>query len=219
MMIARKNIVFEPGYLHLTWRCHNHQHYLSSRAMKKYVMEQWLKYKARYRVKIFAYTIMNNHIHLIAWVDCAQNLSAFMRSTNSAIAKAINRFLGKDSSAIKDRYISAVIQDEFHFFNAIAYTWLNPWKGFRARPESYEFSSAFYIHRGTKDPLIDDDDPSGWFASKKLKRLLKRLLRSTLDGIAEKLFSETLRHRYSIGSQEFITARWLTFKKLGANST
>jgi len=58
------------------------------------------------------YILMSNHVHLKLFVPKLAQLSDFMRTTNSRIAKLINKMFDKTGQAIQDRFKSPVTENE-----------------------------------------------------------------------------------------------------------
>src|SRR5687768_2707535 len=111
MAIARRDILPEESYAHCTWRCLNREFLIKDSCVKDYILETWKTYKDRFGIKIFDYCILDNHCHMIVYAPSAEALGNFMRLCNSLIARFINKHLGRDSHALKERYKSPLIDE------------------------------------------------------------------------------------------------------------
>ena len=207
----------EKSLHHITWRCHDRQFYFDSPEIKAKVLKIIARYKKRYNIRIFDYVLMSNHAHFLVYIDSLVNFSDFMRTTNSMIAKLINKVHQKTSQAISDRYRSPVIQDEHYLINTIAYVWMNP---FRASMidlntlEDYRFCSLYTRSRGIDDPLLDDYsllgelvgyDPSEGEGSQKFVRDYLNRLKSEHSAID--FASAVYEHLHSVGDEGFMRGR------------
>ena len=179
--------------------------------MKEFVYKALLAGKRRYNVGIIDYVLMSNHIHFIAIIDDLTQFENFMRTTNSAIAKEINRVHEKRSSAIEDRYKSPVIEDEAYLLNTINYIWQNPLRAGMVGGRNlgdYEFSSLFRRLRGLNDPLCDSYDMlKGYFGSitdgtRSEQDFARRLLDAGMKD-REDLLPEIYEHLHSVGTDDY----------------
>jgi REP element-mobilizing transposase RayT len=95
------------------------------------------------RYRLHAWTIMPNHVHVIATPLLDNTLSNIVHSWKSFTAKEANRVLNRTGPFWWREYFDRAIRDETHFANAIAYTDMNPVKAkLCTSPEEWRFSSA-----------------------------------------------------------------------------
>lgn len=100
------------------------------------------KYMKKFNVKIIAYCIMNNHSHLLVYIDKIQNLSQFMKCVNTTYAMYYNKKYKKTGYVFRNRYKAEPIFDELYLNNCISYIHNNPLEaGICLSPEQYKFSS------------------------------------------------------------------------------
>ena len=108
-------------------------------------------------VRLFAYALMTNHVHLI--LETAQpNVSAFVRWLHTHYAKHFNRRHGRMNHLFGDRFRSRVIDDDLYLVGATVYLHLNPWRaGLVTHPADYPWTSyRMYVSGG---PEIVDVRP------------------------------------------------------------
>ena len=86
------------------------------------------KYIQKYNVKIIAYCIMNNHAHLLIYVEEIKELSEFMRSINTTYALYYNKKYKRTGYVFRNRYKAEPIFDEIHLINCMNYIHDNPVK-------------------------------------------------------------------------------------------
>ena len=140
-MYSRKQIVGNESYTHITFRCLNREFLFKDKEVKIHILHLWAKYHRHYRIKIFAFIIMDNHAHMIVQTPSAEHLGHFMRTVNSQIARFINKFYERDSHALKERYKSPIITDSIYMRRTLQYVWLNRYKVDSKDPSKDPFCS------------------------------------------------------------------------------
>ena len=110
--------------------------------------------KMKYDIKVYAYCLMDNHIHLLL-NSPADKLSIFFQSLGTRFVRWYNNKYLRTGHLFQDRYYSTSIESERAFLAAIVYIHNNPVKANMCRyPSEYRWSScsAYY---GKKNSLID----------------------------------------------------------------
>lgn len=156
MSYPRRIIVPNDSILHISFRCHNQEMLLKSHSFKDKYLRILAKYKKKYRIKIFEFNLMDNHVHLMVKTENASNLSNFMRTTSSQIAMYINKCLGRDSQVFRERFRSGLVSNSFYAVQLIQYIWLN-----RVRVKSQD----------AKDPRQDPYCSVSWRLNKPYKQI------------------------------------------------
>jgi len=112
-----------------------------------------LKYKDRYKSRLYGWCFMNNHVHMVIE---SENLIKFMHGINLSYAKYF-RYKYKGAGHLwQDRYKSFVIQKDGYLINCISYIEYNPVRAKIAlRPEDYQWSSYRARIFGEKKKLLD----------------------------------------------------------------
>lgn len=108
----------------------------------------------RYRLQIWAYCLMPNHVHLIAVPATSEGFAQPIGHTHSRFALLINRRQKWTGHLWQERF-SSFPMDEFHLAATVRYVLLNPVRaGLVDRVEDWPYSSA-RAHLGhTADPLV-----------------------------------------------------------------
>jgi putative transposase len=120
----------------------------------------WLGHYARkYGLRLWAYCLMPNHVHLVGVPDSATAPPSVFRALQMRHTQRINEREGRTGHLWHSRYFSTVL-DEDHLLHAVRYVERNPVRaGLRARAEDFPWSSA-QPHCGLRDdPLLADDLP------------------------------------------------------------
>ncbi len=97
------------------------------------------------RYRVHAWSIMPNHVHVVATPLGANTLSAITHSWKSFTATAANRLLGRSGSFWAPEYFDRAIRNEQHFSDAVNYVEMNPVAaGLCERAEEWRYSSAWH---------------------------------------------------------------------------
>lgn len=107
------------------------------------------KYKEQYKFKLFAYSLLTDHFHLLLElpVQKEQNdntgiLSSVMHDLNSSYTKYFNGKYARKGHLFRERYKSALIEKEPYLLKVSAYIHLNPQKlNLSPTPQQYPYSS------------------------------------------------------------------------------
>jgi putative transposase len=120
----------------------------------------------RYKVDIWGYCLMPNHIHLIAVPENKESLGRAMGETHRQYALRINEREKLIGHLWQGRF-SSYPMDEHHLLAAARYVELNPVRaGFAVDPVDWRWSSARFHVLGKRDPLVSagllDDLVGDW---------------------------------------------------------
>lgn len=151
----------------------------------------WLEqYAVRYGLRVWAYCLMSNHIHLVAVPTTAEAVGQVLRSLQMRHSQHVNAAQGTTGHLWHGRYYSCVL-DEPHLLAAVRYVERNPVRaGLVERAEEYMWSSA-RPHCGLrKDPVLTKDIPlaemvgnwTQWLMAPEDDAVASHLRRRTLDG-------------------------------------
>ena len=120
----------------------------------------WLAdYCLRFKVRVLAYCLMTNHVHLVAIPDTEDALEKVFRPLHTRYAQRINRARGWNGHLWQGRYFSSALDDRY-LWAAIRYVERNPVRaGMVSRAEDYRWSSA-PAHCGPRDDIVLTKDRS-----------------------------------------------------------
>ena len=110
--------------------------------------------KKKYDIDIYAYCLMDNHVHLLLRLP-DDRLSSFFQSLGTTFVRWYNNKYSRSGHLFQDRFYSSAIEGGRAFLSALIYIHNNPVKANMCRYASeYRWSSigAFY---GAKNPLVD----------------------------------------------------------------
>lgn len=137
---ARKYI--ESRYIHIIVQGINKEYIFESAEAKERYKEILKSKLAETEIKVVAYCIMDNHAHLLLYVEELQELTSLMQKTNTSYAKWYNKQKKRVGYVFRDRFFTQVIMSERQLINCVVYIHNNPVKAKMVRnPAKYTYSS------------------------------------------------------------------------------
>jgi REP element-mobilizing transposase RayT len=161
---------------------------------KKKYMFLIKEYQKVYNFKVYAYCLMNNHVHLI--VDCnGADISKIMHCINFKYARYFNALHKRHGHLFQDRFKSKIVGDYRYLIALSAYIHNNPLdvREHENNPESYYYSS-LGVYLGLRKDDFDALDRDfilklfGKDKNKSAERYMKLVLRTRtvlIDNITE----------------------------------
>lgn len=99
--------------------------------------------KEKYNIKILAYCIMDNHVHMLILSESVDDMSRYMHDINTKYGMNYNKYNERSGYVFQGRYISVPIMNEEQLVICIKYIHMNPVKAKIVLKEGeYEFSSS-----------------------------------------------------------------------------
>ena len=143
---------------HILTRGNNRQNIFREESDYRKYIEILLKYKDRYRFKLYHYVLMSNHVHLVMEVaEHGGDLSQIMKGINLSYVQYYKSRYEHIGHFWQDRYRSIIISKDTYLLSCGSYVELNP---VRARivvdPKEYRWSSYNVYAYGKRDTLIDE---------------------------------------------------------------
>lgn len=181
-----------PGIAHhVTQRGNRRQDVFFSEIDYKRYLEWLEKYAHDYRLKIWAYCLMTNHVHLVAVPEAEDSLTKTLRNLHTRHSNRINSERGWQGHLWQGRFFSCVL-DDFHLAAAVRYVECNPVRaGLVKRAEEYLWSSAAAHCETGQDSLLSEelplmksvDDWALWLAQDSDHSTLQQLRSATEKGL------------------------------------
>lgn len=124
---------------------------------KEYYLKLLSELALKYEMKILAYCLMENHVHLIVIPQNTKSLSRSFRGVNGTYSFYFNKKYGKSGHVWGDRYFSKVL-DSQHLAVAVRYVERNPARaGLVMKVEEWRWSSARAHLKQENNIIITDD--------------------------------------------------------------
>ena len=100
------------------------------------------KASRRYDVRVHAYALMTNHVHLLITPGTEDGASRMMQSLGSSYVRAFNRIYDRSGTLWEGRFRSFPVAEERYLFACYRYIEMNPvLAGIVASPDDYPWSS------------------------------------------------------------------------------
>jgi len=180
--VARKpRIHYEGALYHVMVRGNNRSYIFRNEDNKKTYKKIVSKYKKRYRFKLYAYCIMDNHAHLLIEVADIP-LSKIMQGIQQVFTQYYNRRNNTTGHVFEQRYKCLLCDKDAYLLSLIRYIHQNPIRSKLTESLKYLWSS----HReyiGIPE-LADVNFPLSLFDTHKKKAIKKYL--AFMDGMETK---------------------------------
>ena len=113
--------------------------------------------KKKYKIRVFAYCFMKNHVHLLIKVKKPRQISKVMKTIEQRYTYWYQRRHGRSGNIFKGRFTSKEIENMTYFKNVFRYIHLNPVKaGIVSDPIDY-IDSSYRLYFGNDAGIIDRD--------------------------------------------------------------
>lgn len=196
--MRRARVTYQGAYHHVMNRGHNGEDIFYGGANKNFFLENLEENIKKYRIRIFAYCILDNHYHLILENSSGQ-LSEFIKSINGKYGMYYRKKEGGKGYVFQNRFKSTLIQDDFYLRMSIGYVLLNPVKAGKVQKfNDYNWSSIKDYFDGRVSKIVDDAFVEDLFSTKgEFYKFLTGMTGKELKIIKSK-YGEVL------GSEEFL---------------
>jgi putative transposase len=149
--MARRPRVFAPGLLyHVIVRGNQRRKTFRFDEDYKAYLDRLDKYRAKCHVRIYAYCLMPNHVHLLVETGSTP-LAKFMQGLQQSYTQHFNRSYRKVGHLFQGRYKAIICHRDKYLLALVRYIHLNPVRAKLAtRPERYLYSGHnSYLTNGT----------------------------------------------------------------------
>jgi len=158
-----RNLEQEMVY-HVVCKGNNREFVLRHDIDKAMFLETVKRYRLRYDFEIYAFCIMDNHVHMLIKMGRTL-LSKVMQGISQSFTQKFNRKYDRSGHVFEGRYFASPCPTQFSIMKAMAYIHLNPFKAGICQTLNYLWSSHYaYAARGRKV----------WFDSLALLRRLRQ---------------------------------------------
>ena len=114
--------------------------------------------KKKYKIRVYGYVLMKNHIHLLIEPLEKSQLSSYLRWVCGKYTQYINRMYKRTGTLWEGRYKSAIVGSGEYFLKCLRYIEMNPLRaGIIREFGEYRWSSYNYYAYGIKVGLIDEN--------------------------------------------------------------
>lgn len=152
-MARRPRAHAESGFYHVILKGSGSQIIFEDDSDRRSFLSYLDTYRRAFDVRIIAWCLMSNHVHLII-SDEADALSDFMHSLTSAYACKFNRRHQRTGPLFNGRFHSVAITSEGQLLNAVRYVHDNPVKGGICPARTYPWSS-YHAYEQVDESVVD----------------------------------------------------------------
>ncbi len=137
---ARKK--FNEAFYHIMSRSISEINLFQSDEDKSYYLTLLKKYTLMHQCSIYAYCLMDNHVHLFINPQ-GFDISKFMHCLNNAYVSYFNRRYQRRGHLFQGRFASTIVTNDAYGLTLAAYIHNNPkiYEKYRGREEDYPYSS------------------------------------------------------------------------------
>ena len=142
-MPRKARVVLPDHPHHIVQRGHNRQAVFVSAEDYAYYLDNLRLWKERLGIKVYAYCLMTNHVHLVVDPGATpSHLALLMKRLAGRQTRYVNKLEGRTGTLWEGRYKSSPIQAETYLLCCCRHVERNPVRaGMVARPEEYPWSS------------------------------------------------------------------------------
>ncbi len=156
--MPRRPRMYLPGIpAHIVQRGNNREPCFFSDDDYRYYLERLGQALKRYRVRLHAYVLMTNHVHLLMTPTDEQGISNLMSVLGKHYVMYINHTYRRSGTLWEGRHKASLVDAEDYLLQCYKYIELNPVRaGMVITPEDYPWSSYAHHAWGKENGLIDN---------------------------------------------------------------
>src|SRR5437762_2638769 len=125
--MPRMGRVILPDYPHhIVQRGHNRQPVFAAKGDYQRYIDTLIAYKDIYGVKVYAYCLMTNHVHLLLGPEDRRGLAQLMKRLAGRHTRYHNTLEGRTGTLWESRYKSSPVDTDDYLLACLRYIELNP---------------------------------------------------------------------------------------------
>jgi putative transposase len=141
--------------MHVVARCNNREFYFGAQEDFQILLDHLGEASSAYGVRLFGYTLMSNHIHLLLQSPDVDVLGRPMRWFMTQTAKTFHRLRNRSGHFWERRFRACLVEDDLYAVAALRYMDRNPVRaGIVEDPAAYAWSSCASYALGAANRLI-----------------------------------------------------------------
>lgn len=203
-MARPPRIQFPDALYHVIVRGNQQQALFSGDADRMAYLELLNRYKKKCGFILYAYVLMNNHVHLLVETPEAP-ISKIMQMLNFTYAQYFNRKYGKVGHLFQGRYKSFLCDRDQYLLSLVRYIHLNPVRAKIAKePHVYRWSS-HEEYMGKNGGMVDVDRVLRLFSENKAlaRQLYSRFVNGALREGRDESYYKGIEQQI-LGDEKFI---------------
>ena len=153
----RKRIIFKNAIYHIVQRAPGREQLFLEEADDLYFLKLLKTSSTKFGLKIFAFALMPNHVHLLLQIT-EENLSKAMKHIFERYAAYYNKKYQRKGHVFYGRFWSSLCSDDEYFLSASVYIHLNPLKaGLCQQFCDYRWTSVHLYLNSPKESFVTCD--------------------------------------------------------------
>lgn len=146
--MARKPRIHYPGAVyHIIARGNNREAVFQESEDKAKYLSLIEKYKQKHHFLLYAFVLMDNHIHLLGRVH-QKPIGKFMQGVQQSYTQYFNHKYGRVGHVFEQRYKAKLCKQDSYLLNLVRYIHLNPVKTGSSPNGDYRWSSHYNYQTG-----------------------------------------------------------------------
>lgn len=155
-MSRKPRLVVPKVPVHITQRGNRKEDIFKDDEDKENYIRFFQFYRKKYKVKLYAWCLMDNHVHFVVEPQDKKGLSGLFCALNTKYVRYFQSKYKIKGRLFGDRFFSSCL-DEEHLYEAIRYVELNPYAAkMESKPGEYYWTSSherlkkrnsFYLHK------------------------------------------------------------------------
>lgn len=156
-MARKPRVLSDLGFYHVIMRGNNQQSIFYDKMDRKFFKQRLKKYADELGIKVYSYTLMNNHIHLELG-NATQYMGLLIKKLACSYVPYFNKKYKRTGHLFHSRYFSEPIYDVEYFMNTAGYIINNPELAGFCKHNEYEWSSynEYFVPK-RKNHIVDKD--------------------------------------------------------------
>lgn len=130
----------ETGIYHIIIRGNNQQNIFNDDEDRLILLNRIQKYSSELNIHIYAYCLMNNHVHMLIG-NANPNMSKFMLKLNTSYSRLFNMKYERSGHLFQGRYLSKPVKNNAICMKVIRYILQNPQKAGLGRYDEFIWNS------------------------------------------------------------------------------
>ena len=203
-MARKARIEFDGAFYHVITRGNQRQKIFKDESDFKKYLEILSKYKRQYKYSLYAFVLMNNHVHLL--IETRETpLSKILQGINQSYTMYSNRKYRTVGHLFQGRYKAILCDRDEYLLSLVKYIHLNPVRAKAVeRVDEYRWSSHGIYAGKSGDYIIDTDQVLRMFSEDKTKaRQLYRAYMGDGRAVDKGDIYGTIDHRI-LGDERFV---------------
>lgn len=203
-MPRKARVILADTPHHIMQRGHNRNAVFVEQNDYCYYLSTLKKWKHELNIKVYAWCLMTNHVHLI--LDPGENVHSIgllMKRLAARQTRYVNKHEGRSGSLWDGRYKASPIETDAYLLQCCRYIELNPVRaGMVSQPDEYEWSS-YRAKIGRTTSSLLDFDPC-YLGLKSPEKSYREFVLADIHSEELKLIRERGQRNQLTGSESFV---------------